>query len=43
MEKIDGHRVILSCRVEQGLVHRLISYGQSHEMIIRFVISATGT
>jgi hypothetical protein len=36
MEQIDGHRVSLSRGVARGLVHGLISYGQSHEMISRF-------
>jgi hypothetical protein len=35
MEQIDGHRVSLSHGVARGLVHGLISYGQSHKMIIR--------
>jgi hypothetical protein len=43
MEQIDGHRVSLSRGVARGLAHGLISYGQSHEMISRFAISATGT
>jgi len=43
MEQIDGHQVILSHGVARGLVHGLISYGKSHEMISCFIISATGT
>jgi hypothetical protein len=34
MEQIDGHWVRLSRGVARGLVHRLISYGQNHEMIM---------
>jgi hypothetical protein len=34
MEQINGHRVSLSHRVARGLAHGLISYGQSHEMIV---------
>jgi hypothetical protein len=43
MEQIDGHRVSLSRRVARGLAHELISYGQNHEMMSHFGISATGT
>jgi hypothetical protein len=34
MEQIDDHQVSLSHGVARGLVHGLISYGQSHEMIM---------
>jgi hypothetical protein len=43
MEQINGHRVSLSHGIARGLVHGLISYGQSHEVISRFAISATGS
>jgi hypothetical protein len=43
MEQIDGRRVSLSRRVARGLAHELISYGQNHEMMSHFSISATGT
>jgi hypothetical protein len=41
MEQIDGHRVRLSHRVARGLAHELIFYGQNHEMMSHFDISAT--
>jgi hypothetical protein len=42
MEQINGHRVSLSHGVARGLMHGLISYGQSHEMIV-FVRSSQNT
>jgi hypothetical protein len=42
MEQIDGHRVGLSHGIARGIVHGLISYHQSREMISPFTFSATG-
>jgi hypothetical protein len=43
MDQIDDHRVSMSRRVARGLAHELISYGQIHEMMSHFNISAIGT